>query len=335
MKGKRLGLYFTLLYSAIFLIIGVIFRNFFNAFLLTFIGTMIVDGLANIIQRFTKLPKLPAKIVALTLYFGVILWGLIMLIPKAFIEFSGFYELIANTIESRAWEDYIKGNEALLKMLNDIVDFLKPSFSELLNYVVKTLARQFPDMLVVAFFSILGTVYASIYLENLIAVIPYLYPKGCRKDVTEFVEELMRNTRRFISVIALNAMIIGVSFAVFFSIMKLPYAPLLAFWGFVTNFIPIVGTVFEIIPVLIFSLSLGLGKIFWIVVFLVIIHTFVFVLFFELMKGYTRLNPVLLIFSILLAGQVFGMVGTFFGAPAALFATVFFDKFVAPEFERE
>ncbi len=335
MKDKKSGLYLTLLYAGIFLLIGVMFRDFFNVALLTFIGAMIVDGLASIIRKFTRIPRLLAKIVGLILYFGAIIWGLVVLLPKAFTELSSFYQLIAKLVETRAWEEYIKGNEALLRMLNDIVDFLRPSFSELLNFILRSLVTHTPRMFVVVFFSVLGTIYTVIYSKALVDTIPYLYPKSCRKDITEFVEELMKNMRRFINVLALNALLIGASFAIFFNLMKLPYAPLLAFWGFVTNFIPIVGTIFEIVPVMLFSLSLGLEKMLWILVFLVVMHTFVFVLFFELMKGHTKINPVLMIFSILLASQVFGMVGTFFGAPAALFVSVFFHKFISPELERE
>ncbi len=335
LEPKRLAMYFTLIYTAIFVVLFVLYKNFFNTLLFTFIAVMVVDAVAGLIKKIFKISKKLSIIISLVICFSVFIWGLVTIIPSAFTQFADFYTLIADIIEKRAWEQYIQNNNELLKMLNGIVDFIKPGINQLANYLLRVIASKIPGALVVLFFTILGIIYVSLYSSKITRVIPLMYPKKCREQINEFVEELKMNMRRFISVITLNAIIVGAAFFLLFRIMNISYAPLIAFWAFLTNFIPIVGVIFEFIPVFLFSLSLGLQGMLWVVFFSVLIHLGVFVLFFEIMKGYARVNPVLMIFSILLTGEIFGPVGVFFGVPAAVFAVVFYKQFLYPQFERD
>ncbi|MGB9820204.1 MAG: AI-2E family transporter [Pseudothermotoga sp.] len=335
LEPNRMAMYFTLAYSVAFVILCVLYRNFFNTLLFTFISVMVVDAVASILARIFRIRKRLSIILSLLICFSVFIWGLVTIIPTAFTQLTDFYTLITDIIEKRAWEQYIQNNEQLLNMLNSVVDFIKPSINQLASYLLRVVASQVPGALTVLFFTILGIIYVSVYSRKIVQVVPLLYPKKCRQHITGFVEELKVNMRRFIGVITLNAIIVGFAFFILFKIMNISYAPLIAFWAFLTNFIPIVGVIFEFIPVFLFSLSLGLQGMLWVIFFSVMIHLAVFVLFFEIMKGYARVNPVVMIFSILLTGEIFGPVGVFFGVPAAVFVVVFYKQFIYPQFERD
>ncbi|MDI3494470.1 MAG: putative permease [Pseudothermotoga sp.] len=334
MEPRKVAMYYTLIYIAIFIILSLIYRNFFNTVLLTFIAVMIVDAVASFITRFLHVPKRIATVIALLIYFFALIWGLVMIVPNAFTQIGDFYKLITDIIEKRTWEQYIN-NEELINALNALVDFIEPSIAQLANYLLREAAAHIPGVIVVLFFSILGAVYVSLYAHHIVQVVPLLYPRKCRDGINEFLSELKINMRRFIGVIALNAVIVGIAFALLFRFMNLPYAPLIAFWAFLTNFIPIVGVIFEFIPIFLFSLSLGLTGMFWIITFSILIHLSVFIFFFEAMKGYARVNPVLMIFSILITSEIFGPVGIFFGVPAAVFVVVFYKQFIKAQLESE
>ncbi|MGJ8454000.1 AI-2E family transporter [Pseudothermotoga sp. U03pept] len=333
-EPRKVAMYFTLLYTVFFVLLFLIYKNFFSTVLFTFIAVMVVDAVASLLRK-VKIPRMMSTILSLITCFSLLLWGLIAIIPAAFTQIADFYKLISDVVEKRAWEQYIQGNQDLLNMLNGLVDFIKPSINELANYLIRTVAGQIPGALVILFFTILGTIYVSLYARSILQVVPLLYPKRSRDHVKSFLDELKINMRRFIGVIALNAVIVGAAFYILFRAMNLRYAPLVAFWAFLTNFIPIVGVVFEFIPIFLFSLSLGLEGMLWIVLFSVLIHLGVFVLFFEVMKGYAKVNPVLMIFAILVTGEIFGPAGVFFGVPAAVFAVVFYKQFLRSEFERD
>lgn len=335
LEPKKMAMYFTIAYTTIFIVLSLLYRNFFNTILFTFISVMIVDAIASLMARILKIPKKLSVLISLIICFSVFIWGLVTIIPTAFTQLTSFYTLITDIIEKRAWEQYIQNNEQLLDMLNGIVDFIKPSINQLANYLLRVIASQIPGALVVLFFTILGIIYVSLYSNRIVQVIPLMYPKKCREHIGKFVDELKVNMRRFIGVITLNAIIVGLAFFILFKVMNTHYAPLIAFWAFLTNFIPIVGVVFEFIPIFLFSLSLGLEGMLWVLFFFIVIHLGVFVLFFEIMKGYAKANPVVMIFSILLTGEIFGPVGVFFGVPVAVFVVVFYKQFVHPQFERD
>lgn len=335
LEPKKVAMYFTIAYTTIFIVLSLLYKNFFNTILFTFISVMIVDAVAILMTRIFRIPKKLSIIISLVICFSVFIWGLVTIIPTAFTQLASFYTLITDIIEKRTWEQYIQNNQQLLDMLNSLVDFIKPSINQLANYLLKVIASQIPGALVVLFFTMLGIIYVSLYSNRIIQVIPLMYPKKCREHIVKFVEELKVNMRRFIGVITLNAIIVGLAFFILFKVMNTHYAPLIAFWAFLTNFIPIVGVIFEFIPVFLFSLSLGLEGMLWVLFFSIIIHLGVFVLFFEIMKGYAKANPVVMIFSILLTGEIFGPVGVFFGVPVAVFVVVFYKQFVHPQFERD
>lgn len=332
---RRQAMTLVALYLAIFLILSLLLRNFFNTIVVTIISVMIVDAAAGFFRKYMKISLRKSIVIAMITYFLLIAIGLVFLIPATFSQFNSFYKFLVDLLDKRVWEQYLKDNPKLLENINSIVDFLKPKLTDLFNYFLEQIATFTPQAILVAFFSILGTIYVSLYLSDLEHHAPMLFPKSCRDQARLFLLDLGQNMRRFIAVIVINALLVGISFGVLFKIMNLKYGIVIAFWAFVTNLIPIVGVLFEYIPVFIFSLSLGLEGLLWITVFTVLIHVGVFVLFLNVMKGYTRINPVILIFSILITGEVFGPVGIFFGVPLAMFLIVYWRRFLQPEFEKE
>ncbi|HIP92408.1 MAG TPA: AI-2E family transporter, partial [Thermotoga sp.] len=68
--------------------------------------------------------------------------------------------------------------------------------------------------------------------------------------------------------------------------------------------------------------------------FTVIIHSIAFILFIHLMKGYAKLNPINIIFSILFFGKVFGFLGVFIAVPLAIYVQIIWKRFIDPILER-
>lgn len=327
-------MYYTMLYASVVFFLWIIFRSFFQICLFSFVVVMVIDAVASLFTKFLKIKrKKIATTMALLLFFLVLGWSLVEIVPKAFTQIADFYGLLAKVIREKAWQEYLANQEGLLELLNDLADALVPHIENLMEFVLKWIASAMPNFIVVVFFTILCGIYASFHAGNIFRFIPKLYPVKCRCVVEEFMNDLKISMRRFIGVLALNALIIGVGFGVLFTILSSRYAPLIGLWAFITNFIPIVGVPIELIPILLFSITLGLEKLLWVFIFACVIHLFVFVLFFEVTKSKMRVNPVLMIFSIVLGGMIFGFAGVFIGAPMAAFATVFYRHFLQPRFE--
>jgi len=52
------------------------------------------------------------------------------------------------------------------------------------------------------------------------------------------------------------------------------------------------------------------------------------------MKGYAKLNPIYIIFSILFFGKVFGFLGVFIAVPLAIYIQIIWKRFIDPILER-
>lgn len=334
MKERNFALYYTLLYTGIVMFLWIVFKSFFQICLFSFIIVMVVDAIASLLKRFFRLThKRIATVLALVLFFLLFGWALVEVLPKAITQLADFYNLMAKVIREKAWQEYLAQQEGLAGLLNDLADYLVPYLDKLLEFVLKWIATNAPNFFIVIFFTILCGIYASFYAGAMARFVPNLYPASCRNMVNEFVNDFKVSMRKFIGILALNALIVGLAFGVLFAFLSPRFAPLIGIWAFVTNFIPIVGVPLELVPILLFSLTLGLETLLWVFVFAVIVHLFVFVLFFEVTKTTMRVNPVLMILSIVLGGMLFGFAGVFVGAPMAAYATIFYKHFLKARFE--
>ncbi|MCS7175816.1 AI-2E family transporter [Pseudothermotoga sp.] len=334
MRERNLAMYYTLIYATVLTFLWIIFKPFFQICLFSFILVMVIDAVASLLTRFFKLKrKKLATTMAMLLFFSILSWSSVEVVPKAFTQIADFYSLLAKVIREKAWQPYLTNQEGLLQLLNDLADSLVPYIDNLAGFILKWFAGTIPNFIVVTFFTILCGIYASFYAGSIFQFIPKLYPIRCRDIAEEFLNDLKISMRKFIGVLALNATIVGLGFGLLFTFLSSRYAPLIGLWAFITNFIPIVGVPIELIPILLFSITLGLDKLLWVFIFACAIHLFVFILFFEVTKSTMRVNPVLMIISIVLGGMIFGFAGVFIGAPMAAFATIFYRHFLQPRFE--
>jgi len=131
----------------------------------------------------------------------------------------------------------------------------------------------------------------------------------------------------------LVALIVGISFGVFLLFIGVKYSLLLGVWAAITNLIPIVGVVLEIIPLLLTGVSMGLKAVVTIAIAVAVVHTTAFVIFLKLMKGYIKINPVVMIFMILLSTQIFGMIGAFIAVPLTIVIRLYWQYFIYPWLE--
>lgn len=188
----------------------------------------------------------------------------------------------------------------------------------------------------ILFFVILGTIYFSYYFPSFKRFSPHLYPKSCRSEALTFLKDTYRNLERFVTSIVLVSIFVGVIVAILVRMLGLPYSLLMGFWATITNMIPIVGVVFEIIPLILLAVSARSLLVFvGLLAALLIIHTAAFIVFLKLMRGHTRTNPVIMIFAIIFFGQVLGIVGAFLAVPLTIILKQFWEHFISPWFERD
>ncbi|MFN6991350.1 MAG: AI-2E family transporter [Fervidobacterium sp.] len=331
---KQQALLIVAIYATIFFLAFWYFKNLLYVFVFSLISILVVNFILKLLIKI-KIPYAFAVTLALILYFSVLIYAFINIMPPVFKQISSFYEFISKILDSKYWEEYLKDNPPLLELINNLVELIRPMLNEFLSYAALTFAKNIPNALTILFYSILFTVYITMYTSWTTKSLPGLFPRRVRPLIEDFLKKLGIGLSSYVDVLLLGAIIVSLAFYVLFSFYLPEYKVLLAFWGFVTNLIPIVGVVIEWIPILIVTLGLGLKDFLIVNLIVALVHLGAFLFFVFIMKKKADINPVLMLIFIFLIGLVYGLVGTFFAVPVAIFFVTLWNEFIKNELDNE
>ncbi len=329
MRDRTLSVILTLVY---FLFVALIFlsKDIAAVVIAIFINVAILSAVSDFLGKWIK-SKRTCNLLSLLLFFLLIFAAVYMIVPPVIKEFGSFYSIIMENVKNESWKNYIKSEE-MQKLTEKIFSYIGPSVEEKMKEFLSTITTSVPNYGFQFFFIILGTIYSLVYIDTLKKLPLVVYPKKLWHLSVPFTKDLFANMKRFVQAIFVTALMTGILFFTLFEIMGLKYSVTIGVWAFITNFMPIVGVIFEYIPVFLFSLSLGLNGVIIIAVFTLIIHTISFVTFLTMMKGYTKINPVEMLFLIMIMWKFQGMLGIFVATPIAIFINVFWKHFLSPIF---
>lgn len=286
-------------------------------------------------KKLKKVIRLISVFITLALTVFFLYQLLYMLIPE-------LVNSISNMISS-APAYWNKTESGIMKLLHDQPDiektFLKYSDS-VLNYFTKDLLPHVNDMLmnfsvgiwdfVVVLKNIAIGAIVSIYILNskeqfAAASKKLLYSVVSCKRANLFLHNLRFVHTKFGGFIIgkiIDSFIIGVICFIVISIMHMPYAVLISVIIGVTNVIPFFGPYFGAIPCAFLVLIVDPVKCIYFIIFIIILQTFDGnVLGPKILSESTDLTSFWIIFSILVGGGLFGVVGMFIGVP--MFAVIY------------
>jgi len=282
----------------------------------------------------------------LLLFFGSITGVIWMLAPVVSTEIQKLSQLVVtysqtlnvNSVVPVVWQHEI---QHYLQHLN-IVTFLK---DENVMNAVKKLAPQLWDFINGSLDFILGfsvVIIVFLYLifilldfEKISASMLGIIPPKYKKLTTEIILDLESGMNRYFRGQALIALIVGILFAVGFSIIGLPLAILMGLMIGVLNLVPYLKAV-AIIPALTLgllqsvetgqsygSILLGIA-----IVFVVIQLLEDLLLTPRIMGKVTGLNPAVILLSLSVWGSLMGMVGLIIALPVTTLIISYYKRFV-------
>ncbi|MBO8161556.1 MAG: AI-2E family transporter [Thermosipho sp. (in: Bacteria)] len=331
---RKMAAFYVGVYALVLIILFILFKTILNIFVFTLISVLIINLIAKFFGLFKVRYKV-ALILAMFVYFVVLIYGIILIIPAITEQLGNFIKTINNVFETKAWESYFENNPSLSEGVTDIMGWIQPKLTDLTNYILETIAKGTPSFFTTLFYSILLTIYLVLYSSWFGKSLPSLFPNSIRRIIEEFLTKVYLALSGFVDVVFINALITAVVFYIISSFYFPNVAIILSFWAGVTNLIPIVGVIFEYIPVFLFSLTLGLKGFIIVNILVVLIHLGLFIVFVNVMKMHLNINPVLMIIAIIVVSQIFGIVGIFFAVPLLIFVSAYWDEFVKPSFEKQ
>lgn len=205
-----------------------------------------------------------------------------------------------------------------------IADFEKQSLGEL-----STLAGSFASGLIPLLSGVAGsllniilTAVISIYLlvdgPRAIAWLRRTVPKSRRSQVSSTLETLQRVVGGYIRGQILLSAIIGVLVGTGLLIIGFPYPVLMGVLTFITEFIPVLGTIFAGVVAILLALTQGWVMAIIVLAFFILVHIFEgYVLAPRLIGKAVQLNPAIMLIALIVGSELFGPIGAIFAAPTA------------------
>src|SRR5713101_1336218 len=181
--------------------------------------------------------------------------------------------------------------------------------------------------------NILLTVVISIYLliygARAFSWIRNATPKSRRGQLGSTIEILQRVVGGYIRGQILLCTIIGFLVGVGLFIIGFPFAVLMGVLTFVTEFIPVLGTIFAGSVAVLLALTQG-GWVMAIkvLIFFVLVHIFEgYILSPRLIGNAVKLNPAIMLIALTVGSELFGVFGAIFAAPTAGLLQALFTAF--------
>lgn len=319
---------FTLLYASLIIFIALFFPFVFGTFLATLVIVILLEPLSIILSKKLRVSKNISNAVVLLTFFSSLVLLLVFLIPPLIKEMANFYEMTAKFFEKREWETIL--SPTLSARISQLLSLFEPKLLQLLENIISTITKTAPQLFTFLFYVVLGSVYLLYYFSPIRKRIPYIFPKSCRREATIFLRDVYVQLRRYIFSITIVAILVGISMGFLLWFLGTKYVVLLSFWATFTNFIPIIGVFLEVVPLFLMTFSLGLKSNIILGIGVITIHALAFLIFLKLMEGYIKINPIAIIFLIMLLSSALGMLGALIAVPSGIVLKIFWARFVTP-----
>jgi len=319
-------------------------------FLVAWLLAYLLQPIVRLFQVKLRLKSLLLSIICtLILVLGSVVGIIWFLTPMVTNEISKLYELIGlytkglnvNTLLPLAWQNEIRQYLAHLNIQSMMQD-------ENVMAVVKKIAPQLWNLVNSSLNFVLGLAVIIIVMLYLVLILLNydklatglfkIIPPNYRTLVTEIISDLENGMNRYFRGQALIALIVGVLFAIGFTIIQLPLAIVLGLFIGLVNMVPylkIVGIIPTATMGLLRSVETGqsYGSIILgiAIVFIVIQMIEDLILTPKIMGKVTGLNPAVILLSLSIWGSLLGIVGVIIALPLTTLIMSYYRRYVLDE----
>lgn len=287
-----------------------------------------------------KIPKVLAIIIVFGIIIALLILTIVFLIPSVINQLNILYKEIPNFIEN--YQNLILSiKPQLSKFINpaDVEILLKENLSELQKGILG-----FSQSIIIYLSNIVSSVTFGIVIiplilfylmRDLVLFKENLYifvSRENKKEFKEVLEEIDHIVSGFIRGRIIVCFIVGTLIGIGLYFLNLKFALIIGIISGIFNFIPFLGPIVGVVLALIFAL----GQPWWILLMIVVL----FILVNQLEAIYLNpnilgkglgLHPLTVILSILICGQVLGILGVLVAVPLAAILKVFAIRYLIQE----
>ncbi|HOO74658.1 MAG TPA: AI-2E family transporter [Tepiditoga sp.] len=335
MSQLKKSVVFSAVYLCIFFMIPLISMQVFSIMVFSLGILFVVELFSILLTKFFKIPKKISIMISIIILFASVVFLMFFLIPTIIGEVSNFMNFLNNFFKNKDWEVLFNNNfPEIEENMSNFIESLEPKIMEFLNGMLVQIPGYGQKIGSFLFYVALITIYGSFYMDNFKRGVEKLFPKSVRAVSVKFVADLYKDLKHFVVTTLFAALFVGIAAFFAMNFLGIRYTILLAFWAALTNFIPVVGVIFEFIPLILVGISAGITKMLILLIIMSIIHFSAFIFFLFVLKGKSSINPVAIIISILVFGYIFGTIGPLIAVPIGITIKVFWTYYITPMLER-
>jgi len=293
-------------------------KNAFLSFVFGIILSLGLDPIVSFVSEKLKIRRLLAVIFLFILLIILILLFFYLITPVFINEFTGFIKHLNELFPKIPGISLFPENlQKIIKSAPENIDYIYNLISQ--GLTISSTFLNFLKNIVFILSTVVITLYLSAEKNGTRKMLEIIIPSSYEKTILKIFDNFQSKMKRwFLTQIALS-LIIGLMVFIGLSIIGVKYSFLLGIIAGILEIVPIIGPVITAILAFLVaaSESLKLG-IFTVVLFMIIQQLENHVLIPILIGKGMKIHPVVVILSILVGGEIAGIVGVIIATPAAI-----------------
>jgi len=315
----------------------------------------LIDPLVTFLQRKMKSKsRIPATILALLAVFGILFLIFFLVIPIIYNEMAHMGKLLSSLAKSTDLK-----KDFLQKIPPDVADYIiglieseefrnfftSDKLAELTLNALKTILPKAEGAFsetIHLMLSLAGIVVIFLYLifilkdyRGIVEGAKDFIPPNIKGQVLEFVADFRNAMRNYFRAQGLIATLVGIMFAIGFSIISLPLGILMGVFIGILNMVPYLQTI-SLIPVSLLALFYCIEHEtpFWqymalvLIVYVVVQSIQDLILTPKIMGDATGMNPAMILLSLSIWGKLLGLLGLIIALPITFLLVSYYKSFI-------
>lgn len=343
-------IFFTLLILWAVIFISIRIKDALLPFLVAWLIAYLLNPLVGFFQYRLKVKNRIASILIALLAVTIVLAGIVWAISpsiKAEIDklniLIGYYQAKGGIIKliPTEWSEYVRQIANPDKIISSMSQ-------EDISQIVRQIAPKFWQFLTNSVSVIVGILASAIILLYIIFILldfdritkdfVQLFPSKYRSIADQLLTDITVSMNRYFRGQALVSLIVGILFAIGFSIIDLPMGIILGLLIGVLNLVPYLH-ILGIIPMALMSLlkASETGQNFWVIFGLAIGVMCIIQIILDaiivpkIMGKVTGLNPAIILLSLSIWGSLMGLMGLIIGLPLTTLCLSYYKRYILRE----
>lgn len=319
--------------SFVFNPIIIIFSTITPPIILAFVAYYLLNPVVNILEKL-RIKRLWGIIIIIIVFTGIVTGLLMIIIPTIetqikdlVVDFPTYIDKITGSFNSVMSNSifksyYIEAQDWIETNLGDIPSTIMAYFGDTMSSIAS-----FANTLTTIIVSIVMFPFVLFFLlkdgKEFKGFFLSLFPKKFRKDISQILYNMDTQVGSYIQGQIFVALCIGILLFIGYLVIGLEYAIVLAVVAAITSVVPYLGPIIAITPAIMIALVTSP----WMLVKLAIVWAIV--QFLEgnfispnVMGKTMKVHPLTIMFLLLVAGKIFGLVGVILGIPGYAIAKV-------------